>query len=131
MALPTTDMQERGILKLTFQILINAVSQARLAICRNEEIMDSREWEYSRVYAQIDLDAIRANVEHIGARMERAKVLAVVKCDGYGHGSVPIARAIEDMEAVGGYATATAEEALELRRAGIEKPILILGYTFP
>ncbi len=93
--------------------------------------VDSREWEYSRVYAQIDLDAIRANVEHIGARMERAKVLAVVKCDGYGHGSVPIARAIEDMEAVGGYATATAEEALELRRAGIEKPILILGYTFP
>lgn len=93
--------------------------------------MDSRDWEYSRVYAQIDLDAIRANLRHIGERMEEAKVLAVVKCDGYGHGSVPIARAIEDMETVGGFATATAEEALELRRAGIQKPILILGYTFP
>ena len=93
--------------------------------------MDSREWEYSRVYAQIDLDAVRANLEQIGRRTERTKVLAVVKCDGYGHGSVPIARAIEDMDTVGGFATATAEEALELRGAGIGKPILILGYTFP
>ena len=94
--------------------------------------MDSREWEYSRVYAQIDLDAIRSNLEQIGLQTgPRTKVLAVVKCDGYGHGSVPIARAIEDMEIVGGYATATAEEAMELRQAGIQKPILILGYTFP
>ena len=94
--------------------------------------MDSREWEYSRVYAQIDLDAIRANLEQIGLHTgAQAKVLAVVKCDGYGHGSVPIARAIEDMENVGGYATATAEEAVELRQAGIKRPILILGYTFP
>lgn len=93
--------------------------------------MDSREWEYSRVYAQIDLDAIRANLEQIGRHTEQTKVLAVVKCDGYGHGSVPIARSIEDMDIVGGYATATAEEALDLRGAGIGKPILILGYTFP
>lgn len=94
--------------------------------------MDVREWEYSRVYAQIDLDAIEHNLEHISRQIgARARVLAVVKCDGYGHGSVPIARTIENMEAVGGFATATAEEAMELRRAGIHKPILILGYTFP
>lgn len=94
--------------------------------------MDIREWEYSRVYAEIDLDAIRSNLEQIGLQAgPQAKVLAVVKCDGYGHGSIPIARAIEDMENVGGYATATAEEALELCQAGIKKPILILGYTFP
>lgn len=94
--------------------------------------MDVREWEYSRVYAQIDLDAIEHNLEHISRQIgAHARVLAVVKCDGYGHGSVPIARAIENMEAVGGFATATAEEAMELRRAGIHKPILILGYTFP
>lgn len=94
--------------------------------------MDVREWEYSRVYAQIDLDAIEHNLEHISRQIgARARVLAVVKCDGYGHGSVPIARTIENMEAVGGFATATAEEAMELRRTGIHKPILILGYTFP
>ncbi len=97
-----------------------------------EKVMDSREWEYSRVYAQIDLDAIESNLEHIGLQTgPRAKILAVVKCDGYGHGSVPIARAIEKMEEVGGFATATAEEAMELRHAGIGKPILVLGYTFP
>lgn len=94
--------------------------------------MDVREWEYSRVYAQIDLDAIDHNLEHISRQIgAHARVLAVVKCDGYGHGSVPIARAVENMEPVGGFATATAEEAMELRRAGIQKPILILGYTFP
>lgn len=94
--------------------------------------MDIREWEYSRVYAQVDLDAIESNLEHIGLQTgPQTRVLAVVKCDGYGHGSVPIARAIEKMEEVGGYATATAEEAMELRHAGIGKPILVLGYTFP
>ena len=94
--------------------------------------MDVREWEYSRVYAQIDLDAIEHNLEQISRLTgPQTKVLAVVKCDGYGHGSVPIARGIEKMDTVGGFATATAEEAMELRRAGIHKPILILGYTFP
>lgn len=94
--------------------------------------MDIREWEYSRVYAQIDLDAIEHNLMQIGRQTgPHARVLAVVKCDGYGHGSVPIARAIENMDMVGGFATATAEEAMELRQAGIQKPILILGYTFP
>lgn len=94
--------------------------------------MDAREWEYSRVYAQVDLDAIEHNLVQIGRQTRSgAKVLAVVKCDGYGHGSVPIAGAVENMDIVGGFATATAEEALELRQAGIHKPILILGYTFP
>lgn len=94
--------------------------------------MDVREWEYSRVYAQVDLDAIGYNLEEIRRRTgPRAKVLAVVKCDGYGHGSVPVASAIENLDTVGGFATATAEEALELRQANIQKPILILGHTFP
>ena len=95
-------------------------------------MMDAREWSYSRVYAQIDLDAIEHNLVQISRRIgPGAKVLAVVKCDGYGHGSADIAGAIQNMEMVGGFATATAEEALELWQAGIEKPILILGYTFP
>ena len=40
------------------------------------------------------------------------KLLAVVKSDGYGHGALPIARKLEKMDCVGGFATATAEEAL-------------------
>ena len=58
-------------------------------------------------------------------------MMAVVKSDGYGHGALPIARKLEPRDDIFGFATATAEEALILRRAGIKKPILILGYTFP
>jgi alanine racemase len=88
--------------------------------------------ECSRVYAEVDLDAIKYNLENIRASIaDGVKVTAVIKADGYGHGAVPIARVMEDIDYVWGYATATAEEAFELRDAGIKKPILVLGYTFP
>ena len=88
--------------------------------------------ECSRVYAEVDLDAIKYNLENIRASIaDGVKVTAVIKADGYGHGAVPIARIMEDIDYVWGYATATAEEAFELRDAGIKKPILVLGYTFP
>ncbi len=58
-------------------------------------------------------------------------ILAVIKANGYGHGALRIAEALDDKEYVFGYALATAEEALELRRNGIKKEILILGYTYP
>ncbi len=56
---------------------------------------------------------------------------AVIKTNGYGHGSVPIARILDGIPYIKGYAVATADEALELRQEGIAKDILILGYTFP
>lgn len=88
--------------------------------------------EYQRVYAQIDLDALQQNVKHIRANMKPGvKLICVIKTDAYGHGAVPVARELEQMEEVSGYAVATAEEALILRKAGIRKMILILGYTFP
>ncbi|MFG1990335.1 alanine racemase [Actinoplanes sp. NPDC048988] len=71
---------------------------------------------------RVDLDAIRDNVALLRARTT-AEVMAVVKADGYGHGMVPAARA-----ALAGGATwlgvVTLEEALELRRAGIDAPVL-------
>lgn len=86
----------------------------------------------SRGYAEIKLDAIVRNVygmkEKIGPE---TKIAAVIKSDGYGHGGVPIARELEGLNFVWGFAAATAEEALALRKAGIRKPLLILGYTFP
>lgn len=87
---------------------------------------------YSRVYAKIDLDAIRHNMEAMKALLkEDTKMFAVIKTDGYGHGAVPIAEEIEGLDYLFGFCTATVEEALILRRHGIKKPILILGYTFP
>lgn len=85
-----------------------------------------------RGYAQINLDAIVENMRsmkrHIGAR---TKMLGVVKADGYGHGGIPVARCLEGLDFVYGFAVATAQEAFELRLAGIKKPVLVLGYTFP
>lgn len=87
---------------------------------------------YSRVHAEIDLDAITHNMNAMHANIsENTKIMAVIKADGYGHGAVEIAEAIDDLPYVFGYAVATVEEGLILRNHGIEKPILILGYVFP
>lgn len=86
---------------------------------------------FDRVCAYIDLDAIKKNLRGIHAHMpDGAKLAAVLKADGYGHGSVAIARELEQEEFIWGYALAVAEEAFQLREAGIQKPILMLGYTF-
>ena len=88
--------------------------------------------DYPRVRAEIDLDAIRHNMQEMHRLTDpHTKLMAVIKTDGYGHGAVPIAKELEELEYVYGYAVATEEEGLALRAEGIKKPILILGYTFP
>ena len=67
--------------------------------------------------AEIDLDALRANVRTLRARAPRSELMAVVKADGYGHGAVPCARAAREAGATW-LGTATPEEALALRAAG-------------
>lgn len=87
--------------------------------------------KYSRVYAKIDLNIILHNLEEIESNINAGtQIMAVVKADGYGHGAVPIAKQIEHREAVFGFGVATVEEAVLLRKSGILKPILILGYVF-
>ena len=72
--------------------------------------------EKYRVYAGIDLDAVRYNMESMHNNINKdTKIVAVVKADGYGHGALKIAEAIEDLPYLWGYAVATAEEAEELR----------------
>lgn len=86
---------------------------------------------YERVFAKIDLDAITYNLKSIEKKLSpETKIIAVVKADGYGHGAAIIAKEIEESDQVFGFAVATAEEAFSLKRNGIRKPILILGYTF-
>ena len=83
-----------------------------------------------RVYAKVDLDAIASNMKAMKALLpEQTGMLGVVKADAYGHGAVPVARAIEPY--VSGFAAATAEEAVQLRKAGLKGLILVLGVTFP
>ena len=83
---------------------------------------------YERTYVRIDLDAITNNVAQ-AAKRTGGKLLCVLKADGYGHGAVPLARHLQDQCAF--FGVACMEEAMELRQAGIENPILLLGYTSP
>ena len=99
--------------------------------CRETELAD-RLKSYQRVYAQVDLGAIAENAEKLHKNTaDRTRLLGVVKADGYGHGSVPIARRLEGLDYLFGFAVATPEEAHALRAAGIAKPVVILGYAFP
>ncbi len=83
-----------------------------------------------RVWAEVDLGAIRRNIVRIGGNLGAGtKICAVVKADGYGHGAVAVAKYIEDL--VGFYAVAALEEGIELKEAGIGKPVLVLGYVPP
>lgn len=87
---------------------------------------------YRRVWAEVNLSHIAENMRNLKANMPaKTELLGVVKTDGYGHGSVPIAKALENYEFMFGFAVATPEEAHILRMAGIRKPILVLGYSFP
>ena len=86
----------------------------------------------SRVCARISLKALEANLLAMKNNIpEGTRIMAVIKTDAYGHGAVEIGRFLEDRDYIWGYAAATAEEAFELRDAGLKKPILVLGYTFP
>ncbi len=86
---------------------------------------------YQRIYAKIDLDAVVFNFKSIEQKLSAdTKIMAVVKADGYGHGALEIAKTLEGFDKLFGFAVATAKEADELRESGIDKPILILGYTF-
>ncbi|HJC09564.1 MAG TPA: alanine racemase [Candidatus Blautia merdigallinarum] len=85
----------------------------------------------SRIQADIDLDAFAFNLESIKKNLkEDTKIIAVLKADGYGHGALPLAREAAKDPRVWGIAVATVEEAEELRLGGIQKPLLILGYTY-
>lgn len=85
---------------------------------------------YLRTWCEVDLKAIRQNMLNIRKKAGKdIKVMAVIKADGYGHGAVEIGKYI-DQEA-DYFGVATIEEAVELREAEIDKPILVLGYTSP
>ncbi len=84
--------------------------------------------KYYRVEADIDLDAIYENIINIKKTLKPGtKLMVIVKADGYGHGAVPIAKKIDSI--IDGYGIATVEEGISLRKAGVKKSVLILGYT--
>ncbi len=75
---------------------------------------------------EIDLDIVRANAAVLH-RVAGAAVYAVVKADAYGHGAIAISRALDGSEAVAGFAVSLIEEGVQLRDAGVTKPIMVMG----
>lgn len=85
---------------------------------------------YFRTQAAIDLDAVEYNFNNTRKKLPKAaKILCVIKADAYGHGAVPIAKFLQNK--CDFFGVACIEEAVELIKAEIEKPILILGYAAP
>lgn len=82
-----------------------------------------------RTWAQIDLDALEYNFKSIKSKLKKdTKVLCVLKADAYGHGAGFLVKEYEKMGA-DWYGVSNLDEAIELRKNGAKKPILIFGYT--
>jgi len=80
-----------------------------------------------RAWVEVDRGAIVHNVKQIRRLLSpRTRVMAVVKADAYGHGAVSVAQIVSEA-GVSGFAVATIPEGIQLREAGIDKPILVLG----
>ena len=93
--------------------------------------MDNRMIFTRRLWAEINMDSVKANFEAIRSSIgEGVKLCCVVKADAYGHGAVELCRLYHELGA-DFFAVSNLDEALELRDAGVTEPMLILGYTPP
>ncbi|MEB3273608.1 MAG: alanine racemase [Prochlorothrix sp.] len=94
------------------------------------ELQSEQHWDFlprQRAWVEVDLDALAHNVRQIrGILAEGTDLLAVVKADAYGHGSIGVAQTVLQAGATW-LGVATVTEGIELRRAGINAPILLLG----
>ena len=81
---------------------------------------------YDNTQVVIDLDAIEKNIDAVREKTG-LPIMAIIKADAYGHGAIQVARLLEHKCAFFGVSSML--EAMELRRAGLQTPILILGYT--
>lgn len=88
--------------------------------------------QYTRVLARVNLDAVEYNIEMMKKNIHKnTQMMAVIKMDGYGHGAVQIAKLLEPMDYIWGYAVATLDEAILIKDACLKKPVLVLGCIFP
>ena len=82
---------------------------------------------YRRTWAEIDLDALKGNVRVISELSNGKEIIAVVKANAYGHGSVPCSKALNDM-GITHFAVSNLREAQILTEGGIKGDIIIFGY---
>jgi alanine racemase len=85
-------------------------------------------WGGRPTWAEVDLDAVVHNVRLLAGRAAPARIWAVVKANAYGHGAVACGRAALEAGATG-LAVVCVDEGEELRKAGVDAPVLVVGYT--
>lgn len=86
-------------------------------------------YNYHRTKLTVDLGQLRLNLREVRKHLsDGCDIIAVVKANAYGHGAVPVAKALQN-EGVSSFAVATLGEALELRDAGVEGELLVLSYV--
>ncbi|HHX11376.1 MAG TPA: alanine racemase [Clostridiales bacterium] len=96
----------------------------------NHKLSNESDNRYYRVQANVNLEGIRHNILEIKNKLNKdTKLMLIIKADAYGHGAIPIAEYICHDNLADIYGVAIIEEAIELRDAGINIPILVLGYT--
>ena len=83
-----------------------------------------------RAWVEVDLTQLKENLRNLAELTRPAQLCAVVKSEAYGHGMVPVAMALQD-EDIWGVAVVTPAEGIKLREAGFQKPILVVGASFP
>lgn len=89
------------------------------------------DYSFNRAWAEVNLDNIAHNVKEIRRVTDKkAEIMGVVKADAYGHGVMEVARTLIE-NGVTRLAVSMLDEAIQLRKNGIEVPILILSYTDP
>lgn len=82
-------------------------------------------------WAEIDIDAVLNNInEYKKALGDKVKIIVAAKGNGYGHGMLPIVKAINELD-IYGFATGNMYEAIEMRKHGIDKPIQLFAHNFP
>lgn len=93
--------------------------------------MQNDHYVVNRSWAEVDLDAIRHNLQQVRQlTWKKTQVMAVVKADAYGHGVGPVAQALID-GGVDRLAVSLLDEGIELREMGVRIPIVILNYSDP
>lgn len=86
---------------------------------------------YQTTWVEVDFKALRHNLKMIRSLIGfKTRICAVIKADAYGHGVIPVAREMQK-EGIDFFSTANLREALEVREAGIENSLLVMGWTPP
>ncbi|NLT14663.1 MAG: serine racemase VanT catalytic subunit [Clostridiales bacterium] len=127
----TTGLLVENQLMLYILVCIVSAAAAAVFICLVNSIKKNKPSPTGRAWVEIDLKALIHNAAELQKLLPAScRLMAVVKADGYGHGAVAVARALE-ASGISAFAAATLGEGIALRRGGVRGDILIFGCTPP